>query len=627
MRHAINKARVAAELTLPWKSSGSSRIKGASGRRSRRVIVLTSALVLVAIGAFAYGLAANARAGLESEVLTSSVQGADLIGSLGGRLPNLTPGRMRHGFSPAQIRATDRALANARSEGALTALHLINANGRIIYADEHSLIGTRPPIEPDIHTALIGQDVAAKQTGTVDPLDRAHGPTLDAYVPLLRGTKVYGVLELTQPLAPLTARINTTELRYYLAIGGGGLLVWLLLLPLVVRFARLAEKNFEPGRRRRLIELRVAIQQRQLEVHYQPIVETKTGCLRGAEALVRWRRGTELVPPADFLPLAESSGLIEPLTRFVLDRATAQAAVWLAEGRELPVSVNLSAWSLTEPSLAEDIHAALVRHALPPRLLVVEITETMVIEDEDHATASLDAIAKLGVQVSLDDFGTGYSSMTRVSRLPITELKVDRSFISNLTLERRPLVRAMIELAHTLGLRVVGEGVEDHQTLDVLRQMGCDLVQGYYYSRPLAAAEFDRWREVPSLDSEEVPELLAEANLDGYFTKLTCAWERCLGFSRDELMAQPYLDFVHPDDLESTSISAAALSNEPSEVVNFETRFRAQDGSWHPLVWCVRSDGRTLYGIAREIGSPPKLPSVTNGTATPLKPASNAALV
>ncbi|MDX6636871.1 MAG: hypothetical protein QOJ01_382, partial [Solirubrobacterales bacterium] len=251
-----------------------------------------------------------------------------------------------------------------------------------------------------------------------------------------------------------------------------------------------------------------------------------------------------------------------------------------------------------------EIEETLARHSVPAHLLHIEITETSVIEDESHAIAVLETIAASGVQISLDDFGTGYSSMTRVGRLPITELKIDRSFVSDLTPARHPLVKSMIDLAHALGLRVVAEGVEDHATLVILREMGCELVQGFYFSRPLPAAELKGWRTVPPITSEESPELQIEANLDGYFTKVTDGFQRCLGLSREELTTVPYIELVHPDDVETTAGAAFALLDEGAEIVHFENRFRGQNGAWHRLLWSARSDGRTIYAIARELRPP-----------------------
>jgi PAS domain S-box-containing protein len=585
------------------------RAKNTGAGRVRRATVLTSAALFLVLGALTYGLTSTLRSNLKSDVLSSAVQGADLIGTLGGELPDLTPARMKRGLSPAQIRATDDAVRRAEREGALTAVLLVNAAGRIVYSTDHDLIGTTPELDRDFATALAGHDASGESTGSSDALDRVHGSALDAYVPLSRDNgEVIGALELSQPLAPFIARVNSAQSGYYWAIGGGGFLLWLLSLPFVVRLARVAERNFEPGRRRRLRELRIAIAQRRLELHYQPLVRTDTSRLVGAEALVRWRRGAELIAPDEFLPLAESSGLIKPLTAFVLDEAVAQASAWRRAGRGLSVSVNLSASNLLEPGLPQEIEDALARHGLPADLLHLEITETAVIEDEAQANSILELIAESGVQLSLDDFGTGYSSMTRVSQLPITELKIDRSFVSAMTPAQCPVVQSMIDLAHALGLRVVAEGVEDHATLMVLCELGCELVQGYYFSRPIPAGEFDRWREVRPVGSEDAPELRMEANLDGYCTKLTRAWERCLGFSRDELTTRPFIELVHPDDVEAMALAAVALRERGSEIVHLENRCRAADGSWHRFMWRARSDGETIYAVARELPCSRPLP-------------------
>ncbi|MGH9110152.1 MAG: putative bifunctional diguanylate cyclase/phosphodiesterase [Acidimicrobiales bacterium] len=251
-----------------------------------------------------------------------------------------------------------------------------------------------------------------------------------------------------------------------------------------------------PSRFELLGDLRRALTRRELVVHYQPKVDVATGALTGVEALVRWqhpRRG--LLAPAEFVPLAETTDLIHPLTDRVLDLALAQARSWSDAGLTVPVAVNLSARCLHDTSLPARVTATLDRHGVPASRLFLEITESAIMRDPAGALAILCELAGSGIRLSLDDFGTGYSSMTYLRRLPVAELKVDRSFVLDLVGQRADtvLVRSTVDLGHNLGLSVVAEGVEDAATLDALGALGCDIAQGYYFARPMPADELDAW--------------------------------------------------------------------------------------------------------------------------------------
>jgi EAL domain-containing protein (putative c-di-GMP-specific phosphodiesterase class I) len=271
--------------------------------------------------------------------------------------------------------------------------------------------------------------------------------------------------------------------------GAVGAVVWLGLLPLGVRLARMVAAAWDPVGRRLLRRMRRAITDGELELHYQPKMDLSTGTLDGVEALVRWRRDGVLVPPGEFLGVIEQSPLIRRLTLFVLDGAVRQAREWEREGRPTRVAVNLAAVSLADAAIVGDVAAALRRHDVEPSRLTLEITETAVLGDEDTAGETLAQLAELGVCLSVDDFGTGHSSLARVTRYPFDELKIDRSFVTLLTREKRPIVATIIRLAKTLGLRVVAEGVEDEATLNALRALGCDVAQGYLLAPPAPAAD------------------------------------------------------------------------------------------------------------------------------------------
>jgi EAL domain-containing protein (putative c-di-GMP-specific phosphodiesterase class I) len=238
-------------------------------------------------------------------------------------------------------------------------------------------------------------------------------------------------------------------------------------------------------------ELRAAVEHGTFELHYQPQLDLRSGQVVAVEALLRWphpRLG--LIPPLKFLPLAEEANLMQPLTTLVLDRALAQCAAWRAAGHSLTVSVNISATNLLDDGFTELVQQLLARHDTPAAAIVIEITETSVIAEFERSQAAIERLRALGITVSIDDFGAGYTSLAHLGRLAVGELKLDGSFITGLgdgTNRDIDLVRATIELGHAMGLRVVAEGIEDGATLDLLREFGCDLAQGYFISRPMPA--------------------------------------------------------------------------------------------------------------------------------------------
>ncbi|WP_222193369.1 putative bifunctional diguanylate cyclase/phosphodiesterase [Modestobacter italicus] len=253
------------------------------------------------------------------------------------------------------------------------------------------------------------------------------------------------------------------------------------------------------GRLALVEELRAGVLGGELVLHHQPQVDVATGRTVGVEALVRWAHPTRgLLQPGEFLPLAEVHGLMGPLTNEVLAQAVAQAATWHRAGRELRVSVNLSASNLLDTGLPQRVADLLRAHALPPSALVLEVTETVLLSDPERSLAVVAALADLGTTVSIDDFGTGYASLTYLHQLPVAELKLDRSFTADLLTDARAaaIVASTVRLAHQLGLRVVAEGVEDPATLVHLRALECDESQGFLHSPPLPAAELEAWLAV-----------------------------------------------------------------------------------------------------------------------------------
>jgi diguanylate cyclase len=255
-----------------------------------------------------------------------------------------------------------------------------------------------------------------------------------------------------------------------------------------------AERDDSSVHRQALVaELRTAVEEGQIVLHYQPQVDLGTGLVVGAEALARWQHPTRgLLAPQHFVGATEQSGLVRPFTNCVLDQAVAECASWQREG-EAPVTlaVNLSARSLLDRQLPDDVAAALRRHGLPADRLVLEITETTAASETEVVEEVLGRLRRLGVELSVDDFGTGYSSLAFLQRTAVNELKVDRSFVSGMLRSEndRALVRATVQLAASLGARSVAEGVEDPALASALRELGCDVAQGYWFSRPVPAAQ------------------------------------------------------------------------------------------------------------------------------------------
>jgi diguanylate cyclase (GGDEF)-like protein len=261
------------------------------------------------------------------------------------------------------------------------------------------------------------------------------------------------------------------------------------------------EQNYDTSQQEHLSllgELRNAVEHNELRLHYQPKVDLNSATVSACEALLRWdhpRRG--VVPPAAFIPFAEHTGYIKVLSRWVLEEAIRQIGQWRDEGMELQVSVNISARDLLNRELPDMISALLTAHQVHPRLLCLEITESGFMEDPANAITVLEQLTKLGLQLSIDDYGTGYSSLSYLMKLPAKELKIDRSFVSQVSgdADLTTIVSSTIEMGHRLGMKVVAEGVEDSDSYALLRKLGCDTAQGYYMSPPLPPEAFRAWME------------------------------------------------------------------------------------------------------------------------------------
>jgi EAL domain-containing protein (putative c-di-GMP-specific phosphodiesterase class I) len=261
---------------------------------------------------------------------------------------------------------------------------------------------------------------------------------------------------------------------------------------------RVYSSELDPQSQKRIAlasELRQALSASEFVLHYQPQVDCKTGAVVAVEALVRWnhpQRG--LVPPGDFIPFAEQSGLIVEITPLVVREALRQAREWRAAGIDLRVSVNVAMRNLRDPAFLAQIEELVAASGLPAATLILEITEGTVMLEAERTLDLLQHFREMGIGISIDDFGTGYSSLAYLGRLPVDEIKIDRSFVMDLgDPGNRAIVDAVIQLGHAFGLRVVAEGVKDSLTWDAIRARPCDLGQGFFMSPPVPADAFARW--------------------------------------------------------------------------------------------------------------------------------------
>jgi diguanylate cyclase (GGDEF)-like protein/PAS domain S-box-containing protein len=256
------------------------------------------------------------------------------------------------------------------------------------------------------------------------------------------------------------------------------------------------EDRNQPQRLSLISELRRAIDERELVLHYQPKLELRSGQVSAVEALVRWQHPTRgLVGPNEFIDVAQETSLIRPLTLYVIDEALRQCRAWTHQGQTLAVAVNVSTRNLIDLDFPEQVAALLGKWEVSADLLELEITESAIVADMFRMRSVLERLGDMGLRLSVDDFGTGYTSLGYLRRLPISELKIDRSFVSHMATseEDAVIVRSTIDLGRNLGLRVVAEGVEDPEVLEELRRLGCDVAQGYLMSRPIPGDELIAW--------------------------------------------------------------------------------------------------------------------------------------
>jgi diguanylate cyclase (GGDEF)-like protein len=374
---------------------------------------------------------------------------------------------------------------------------------------------------------LLGQ-VAARLTGTLRAVDTVARLGGDEFAVLLPDATADGAAAVAQKVRtalhqPLTLDGVGLDLDASIGIAvypdhGGDAAELLQHADVAMYAAKQTHAGFvvydpavdqhSPKRLALLGGLRRAVERDELVLHYQPKADLHSGQVLGAEALVRWQHPAHgLLGPGEFIPLAERTGLIHPLTRWVLDAALRQTAAWRQAGHHLSVAVNVSTRSLLDREFPDHVAECLAAWQVPAASLVLEVTESAVMADPALALEILSRLHALGVGLALDDFGTGYSSMAYLKALPVDELKVDRSFVGQMATSNSDavIVRSTIDLGHNLGLHVVAEGVENQATWEELAALGCDTAQGYHLGRPMPAAELERWLQVAETDGSRQP--------------------------------------------------------------------------------------------------------------------------
>jgi diguanylate cyclase len=266
------------------------------------------------------------------------------------------------------------------------------------------------------------------------------------------------------------------------------------------------EHRHDAGRLALIGELRRAMDETELVLFYQPKIALQSGRIKGVEALARWHHPERgLLSPDEFIPLAERSNLLRPMTLYLIDTALRQANAWRSKGIEISVAVNLSMQNMLDLRLPNDLARLLTSWRLPAGSLELEITESTIMADHRRATTILSRLSKMGVRLSIDDFGTGYSSLAYLQELPVDAIKIDKSFVMEMQEDagNATIVQSTIDLGHNLGLEVVAEGVETVESYNTLAQLGCDYAQGYFLSKPLSPDKMSLWLEVFTGTSDE----------------------------------------------------------------------------------------------------------------------------
>lgn len=379
-------------------------------------------------------------------------------------------------------------------------------------------------------------------------------------------------------------------------------------------------------RLRLVTDLKRALDSGELIYHYQPIQCLRNGKLLGVEALLRWPTlEGEIKNPADFMQAATEHGLLPRLGRYAIEKAISEFSTLCVRLRRYDwyLSINLSSQDFKTVGLGALVLDALQRNSLEPHNLQIEITEEFILEDEGITALNMQQLRSHGVRIAIDDFGTGYSALGYLSKKRFDVLKIDRSFVVGIEAgaAEKDLIRAVVKVAHSASNIVIAEGVETPEQADALSALGCDAAQGFLYSRAMPYEQLALYvndlLNVPSYtpqasvaqrgyDAERIFDLaqdcLAVAGADGWFKRLNQAWETVLGYSADEMLATPYMHFVHPDDVESSAQAVASVSVD-TPLIRYTNRTRHKQGYYVTMAWKASFDPQTqlIYASARPV--------------------------
>jgi EAL domain-containing protein (putative c-di-GMP-specific phosphodiesterase class I) len=411
-----------------------------------------------------------------------------------------------HGRTASELKRFDQAALAASRTGDIQSLAVWDLKGRIVYATDHGQIDKVYRLPDAVAEALTGKTVSQTMSEPTSPIDKSKGEQIQVAVPLYgKDSKPLAAFEIHVPYAPIAAEISRRTRRINLVLLGAMLLFMAALWPRLLAASRALKAQSDPKAKLMIAELRKAIDDEQLELHYQPKVDLRTGGVPSVEALVRWNHPKNgRISPGEFMPIASKSDLMGPLTVHLIELALRDCAAWRANGVTAGVDVNLSEANVLDPRLPAEVERLLAKWDLPSKAIGFELTEHAIQSDPEKAGIVLRDLSDRGVRLGLDDFGTGYSSLAVLRDLPIREIKIDRAFINGLTSSPadETIVRSTIGLAHDLELSVTAEGVEDEDTLRHLAELGCDEAQGYYFSKPLGLAELMAWFAQPLIDGQ-----------------------------------------------------------------------------------------------------------------------------
>jgi EAL domain-containing protein (putative c-di-GMP-specific phosphodiesterase class I) len=454
---------------------------------------------VIAIAALAFAVSRIMGADIRSEQLASATQSAQLLAA-SSFAPQLLAHPDRLGV--AQLRGLDQAALAARQTNGLEATGVWSSRNRILYATNHRLIGVSVLAPAEVRAAFSGQTTTIVRDGGASTIGSFAGQQIAVAVPIYKPgrTQPFAVTEILLPYAPVAQAVSRITGRIDYILIGAAVLFYAALLPRLLRASRAVRSQVDPRKQALLREFELGMKRGELELHYQPTVALEDGSVASVEALLRWRHPKRgLLAPSEFLPTVAGGRLIGPLALYVVEHALTDCGQWRHRGVDAGVNVNLAVANALDAALPERIGQMLAKGGIPADALGLEITESAIAADPEKATAMLDGLDRMGVRIVIDNFGTGYSSLAGLRDLPVTELKVDRSFIAGLLTRPRDaaIVRSVIALAHELDAQVIAEGVEDEATLDELAALGADMAQGYYFTRPMPLGELVAWYESP----------------------------------------------------------------------------------------------------------------------------------